>query len=118
MSPSDQMHMQVKYLLAGVPVAIDHNAVSIPGNTVLGGGFLDLDQYPADESRIFRGNVVQSLNMFFRDEKKMNGGRGLDVPESEHFFVLVNDRRLYLRSEEHTSELQSHSFISYAVFCL
>ena len=22
------------------------------------------------------------------------------------------------RSEEHTSELQSHSFISYAVFCL
>ena len=26
---------------------------------------------------------------------------------------LMNDR-----SEEHTSELQSHSFISYAVFCL
>src|SRR6056300_1568306 len=25
---------------------------------------------------------------------------------------------LYLRSEEHTSELQSHSEISYAVFCL
>src|ERR1051326_9639342 len=24
----------------------------------------------------------------------------------------------YMRSEEHTSELQSHSFISYAVFCL
>src|ERR1051326_7542131 len=37
-----------------------------------------------------------------------------------------NDARLllaqvpgaYVRSEEHTSELQSHSFISYAVFCL
>ena len=26
--------------------------------------------------------------------------------------------RLKIRSEEHTSELQSHSFISYAVFCL
>src|ERR1051326_2839103 len=25
---------------------------------------------------------------------------------------------LFSRSEEHTSELQSHSFISYAVFCL
>src|ERR1051326_9479661 len=25
---------------------------------------------------------------------------------------------IYNRSEEHTSELQSHSFISYAVFCL
>src|ERR1051326_9487607 len=26
--------------------------------------------------------------------------------------------RIHRRSEEHTSELQSHSFISYAVFCL
>ena len=27
-------------------------------------------------------------------------------------------QKVSLRSEEHTSELQSHSFISYAVFCL
>ena len=27
-------------------------------------------------------------------------------------------KSFYARSEEHTSELQSHSFISYAVFCL
>src|ERR1051326_7003473 len=35
--------------------------------------------------------------------------------------VLGDGRRAILnigRSEEHTSELQSHSFISYAVFCL
>src|ERR1051326_9634203 len=32
--------------------------------------------------------------------------------------TLVGHRQLVLRSEEHTSELQSHSFISYAVFCL
>ena len=31
------------------------------------------------------------------------------------FNVLFED---HCRSEEHTSELQSHSFISYAVFCL
>ena len=32
---------------------------------------------------------------------------------------LVIDLILFMpRSEEHTSELQSHSFISYAVFCL
>ena len=29
-----------------------------------------------------------------------------------------SSRRELWRSEEHTSELQSHSFISYAVFCL
>src|ERR1051326_286577 len=28
------------------------------------------------------------------------------------------DSERWIRSEEHTSELQSHSFISYAVFCL
>ena len=34
--------------------------------------------------------------------------------------VVVDLKRKlpYRRSEEHTSELQSHSFISYAVFCL
>ena len=31
------------------------------------------------------------------------------------FFLLF---AISIRSEEHTSELQSHSFISYAVFCL
>src|ERR1051326_5302585 len=32
---------------------------------------------------------------------------------------LLSPRRSFSsRSEEHTSELQSHSFISYAVFCL
>ena len=30
----------------------------------------------------------------------------------------ISDKALMGRSEEHTSELQSHSFISYAVFCL
>ena len=32
---------------------------------------------------------------------------------NNEFFIDI-----YNRSEEHTSELQSHSFISYAVFCL
>ena len=32
--------------------------------------------------------------------------------------AIPTKRVLIIRSEEHTSELQSHSFISYAVFCL
>ena len=31
---------------------------------------------------------------------------------------IISQRKKMYRSEEHTSELQSHSFISYAVFCL
>ena len=34
------------------------------------------------------------------------------------FLLISNPLRTQWRSEEHTSELQSHSFISYAVFCL
>src|ERR1051326_8945006 len=33
-------------------------------------------------------------------------------------FTYDKDLQKSIRSEEHTSELQSHSFISYAVFCL
>ena len=33
-------------------------------------------------------------------------------------FKTTSDSFDIVRSEEHTSELQSHSFISYAVFCL
>ena len=32
--------------------------------------------------------------------------------------VILGFSVITVRSEEHTSELQSHSFISYAVFCL
>src|ERR1051326_7779772 len=36
-----------------------------------------------------------------------------------HLFPdFVGGKNVAMRSEEHTSELQSHSFISYAVFCL
>ena len=46
------------------------------------------------------------------------------VPEEAFFYydnylkVIIAFVIISFRSEEHTSELQSHSFISYAVFCL
>src|ERR1051326_1814717 len=40
------------------------------------------------------------------------------VTESLQLALLTQARAGAIRSEEHTSELQSHSFISYAVFCL
>src|SRR3546814_2313611 len=38
--------------------------------------------------------------------------------EGEHFSILAGQCRDTVRSEEHTSELQSLMRISYAVFCL
>src|ERR1051326_9353833 len=56
-----------------------------------------------------------------------SGGRARSVPYYSRMTPIENptyDSTAYetlkvsSRSEEHTSELQSHSFISYAVFCL
>ena len=48
-----------------------------------------------------------------------NGDRvNPDKRSSGSQFYIVQGKKLTDRSEEHTSELQSHSFISYAVFCL
>src|ERR1051326_9456009 len=46
------------------------------------------------------------------------GGRSLIRVADDGTGMSRDDALLCLRSEEHTSELQSHSFISYAVFCL
>ena len=44
------------------------------------------------------------------------------LTEATVYFTVTNimdsSDTLDIRSKEHTSELQSHSFISYAVFCL
>src|SRR3546814_2903955 len=47
------------------------------------------------------------------------GGLGLPLPSGEvALFQIHKGRRVLVRSEEHTSELQSLMRISYAVFCL
>ena len=47
-------------------------------------------------------------------KKEFSGKSFLDFNVEIGDILVMNE----LRSEEHTSELQSHSFISYAVFCL
>ena len=54
---------------------------------------------------------------YFSFTKDILEGKEINVfnnGDMERDFTYIND----IRSEEHTSELQSHSFSSYAVFCL
>ena len=51
---------------------------------------------------------------FKRTEYRGRDGRTREEREAEE----KKEALASWRSEEHTSELQSHSFISYAVFCL
>src|SRR3546814_3677063 len=54
-----------------------------------------------------------------RVEAKINAAGGLDLAvHDDGIGIAQDDIPLVLRSEEHTSELQSLMRISYAVFCL
>ena len=73
---------------------------------------------------------VKALGVHAAFELNFNEIDEAGLYDIEWFFALktaekigtLHDQKLCLgegaRSEEHTSELQSHSFISYAVFCL
>ena len=55
--------------------------------------------------------------------EKLNGHNDVEFAEPDYLVyalesVAQKSINTAVRSEEHTSELQSHSFISYAVFCL
>src|SRR3546814_2087479 len=45
-------------------------------------------------------------------------GNGIDARGGDYTTIVNNDMEMEVRSEEHTSELQSLMRISYAVFCL
>ena len=58
--------------------------------------------------------VDDKINWFTHNyEQEISGWL---VGEFTKDLITITD--ILIRSEEHTSELQSHSFISYAVFCL
>ena len=64
------------------------------------------------------GNIVGGGVEWIDDGKfggalEFNGSSKIEILHSDSL-----DLDEEMRSEEHTSELQSHSFISYAVFCL
>src|SRR3546814_3127657 len=56
-----------------------------------------------------------TLGIFFYT---LDQGRGLEVARTMVVNMFIVAEIFYLRSEEHTSELQSLMRISYAVFCL
>ena len=61
---------------------------------------------------------IKQVKVFIDDKTMLESlqSMSLDIVErGDNYIVIITNST---RSEEHTSELQSHSFISYAVFCL
>src|SRR3546814_4131097 len=61
--------------------------------------------------------LLQHATLVFSQETFQELETRLWRPKFDHY-LDIDRRRLLLRSEEHTSELQSLMRISYAVFCL
>src|ERR1051326_9049608 len=86
---------------------------------------------PAGERTLANAVPIQFGDIMIGDRVLSNGSRGGESFQAQRVVVMpaaeVEKKRQHDlddwkqrgvgRSEEHTSELQSHSFISYAVFC-
>src|ERR1051326_3878783 len=75
-----------------------------------GNGIASHQRIVDHEKKTVQKIAVGEIFQFVQIEKEQ-ADEGLDI-------VGLPTARDIFRSEEHTSELQSHSFISYAVFCL
>src|SRR3546814_3453074 len=84
--------------IVGVPAQRDDDGLALSSRNV----YLD------DEDRLRAVALPRALGVAARAI-----GRGVDAEDA-----LTAAREMILRSEEHTSELQSLMRISYAVFCL
>ena len=79
-----------------------------------------------NKSILLRCIICGGTNFEFNDDKSWIKCKqcGKEYPEGYDELEKLNQGLINQeldktkRSEEHTSELQSHSFISYAVFCL
>ena len=76
--------------------------------------------FPEEESFVLKPKESKTINfnIYFSENEDIDIYLGkilFSTASTSKFVNVVLDVK---RSEEHTSELQSHSFISYAVFCL
>ena len=74
------------------------------------------------QNEILIGLLSNELILFNISERKIIYRKQINTSPFSDFQLNGNHEQAIVsdesRSEEHTSELQSHSFISYAVFCL
>ena len=97
--------------------------VDIHDFNILNLGFLDVENLNVSGELYVHGNVSLNNTLYVTENGMVGIGTSnptdkLSISVTGSGNSIKATRNNVLRSEEHTSELQSHSFISYAVFCL
>ena len=82
--------MQVKYGLSGTGTVIDIQPVGIT-DPLIHGNVIRLQQHVTQQQPVVLCRIGQHRDRLFRDDKYMNGGLGVDVPEGEAQVIFVDD---------------------------
>src|SRR3546814_7941369 len=116
--------MQMRHFLMAVRTCIGEQAITACHKPRITGHLAHGADKTGDFGiRSLSGKVIPTDIRALGNDQDMRWGLRIDVVEGKGEFILINlpagnFAAQHLRSEEHTSELQSLMRISYAVFCL
>ena len=83
------MNVKMGHGLAGVRPAVGHYTVAA-AQALTRSDYRDGAQAFGKAPVVSRPDIVQGCAVFLRDHQNMNGRLGIDIPESEHIFVLID----------------------------
>jgi hypothetical protein len=83
--------MNVKYILAGGTIAVEHATITRLGNAFLRGDLLRRKKQIADQFSVLRFNVVDRGDVSLGDHQDVCGSLGIDVTEGQYLLVFIND---------------------------
>jgi hypothetical protein len=109
-SPED-MGMQVLDKLAGIRPGVDDQPVTLFGDTLIRGNFLDGQQQMAQQAFIPIGDVIRIGDVFLGDDQDVNGCSGVDIMEGQDLVVFIHDLCGYLAGYDLTKYAIVHGVI-------
>ncbi len=83
--------MDVEDGLPSMMITIEYKAIAILGNIVLACQLLGSQDESGNNLRILVADVVDCCNLFLRNNKNMYRRLGIDIPECDHFLILIFD---------------------------
>jgi hypothetical protein len=88
---ADQVEVQVVNHLAGIRSGVVNQAISILCDTFLDSQVSGQAQQPSDQGLVLRHELIDGGNMLVWHDQDMYGAGRINIPESRHLFILVQD---------------------------
>lgn len=102
------MHMKVEYGLAAIGVRIDHDPVSIAGETLALCDIGRRQKQMAESLLMPRGSLVHRIDVLARDDENMGRRLRRNVVERQAKIVFINSLRRYVAGSDLTKDAIGH----------